>query len=193
MKKIICIILIVLLSFSAALAESVTQRPYELVMEEGSRIGKYTGNMVNGKPEGYGIFVTTNPNGYSWHYIGNWKDGLMHGEGAVYWEDGSLEIGEYEYGRFIFGYYSYDGADLALYSSGTLGDRSVITMDISTQADSTEPEALEVQFIGNKKSHVFHKLNCESVSKMKDKNKVELYTRDDAINLGYKPCDRCNP
>ena len=65
-----------------SLAESVTLQQYELVVDGESRIGKYTGNIENGIPEGYGIFVTTNPSGYSWHYIGYWKAGLMHGEGG---------------------------------------------------------------------------------------------------------------
>ena len=185
MKKITCFIISVLLLFSIALSESVTQQLYELVIDGESRIGKYTGTVVNGIPDGYGIFVTTNPNGFCWHYIGNWKTGLMHGEGAIYWEDGSLEIGEYENGAFIFGYYNYDGVELELYSTNPDDYFSIESL----------PELTEeiIQYIGNKNSKVFHKLDCESVQKMKDKNKVEFYTREEAINLGYKPCSICNP
>ena len=190
MRRFICVVLIVFLTVSVAVAESVTQKPYELIVDGESRIGKYTGNMVNGRPEGYGVFATTNPNGFSWHYIGNWKNGLMHGEGAIYWEDGSLEIGEYEEGRFIFGYYNYDGADLELYSDVPV-DRTIV--ETIVQDDSSESTELEILYIGNKNSHVFHRLDCDSVSKMKDKNKMEFYTRDEAIGLGYHPCDRCKP
>ena len=182
MKKIICGILMILLLFSAALADSVTQQLYELIIDGESRIGKYTGELQKGIPEGYGVFVTTNPNGYSWHYIGNWKTGLMHGEGATYWEDGSIEIGEYEDGHFIFGYYNYDGVDLELYS--------VTSIDNFMDAEPTEAV---VQYIGNKNSQVFHVLTCDSVRDMKDKNKVEFYTREEALELKYKPCQRCNP
>ena len=187
MKRLACLVLIAMLVVSVAVAESVTQKPYELVVESESRIGKYTGNMVNGKPEGYGIFTTTNPNGFSWHYIGNWKNGLMHGEGAIYWEDGSLEIGEYDNGVFVFGYFNYDGADLALYSDNSI-ERTSVAVD-----DNSEQSEQEVQYIGNKNSHVFHHLWCDSVAKMSEKNKIELYTREEAEGLGYKPCDRCKP
>ena len=185
MKKAFFCIIVMLLLFSIALSESVTQQLYELNIDGESRIGKYTGNLKDGVPDGYGIFVTTNPNGFSWHYIGNWKAGLMHGEGATYWEDGSLEIGEYENGIFIFGYYNYDGADLELYSIDPADNSS--TKDLQASIEDA------IQYIGNKNSHVFHLLDCESVSKMKDKNKVEFFTREEAIDLGYKPCSICNP
>lgn len=188
MKKIVCIVLTIFLFLSIALAEPVTQQPYELVVDGESRIGKYTGNMENGIPDGYGLFVTTNPNGYSWHYIGNWKAGLMHGEGSTYWEDGSLEIGEYDEGHFVFGYCYYDGADLELYS--TLSTDRSLTDSESALVEPTEPT---VQYIGNKNSHVFHKLDCGSVKIMKDKNKVNFYSREEAIDMHYKPCGECNP
>lgn len=184
MQRLVCSLIAVLLIFSVAAAESVTQMNYELKIDEESRIGKYTGNIKNGKPDGYGIFATTNPNGFSWHYIGDWQDGLMHGEGATYWEDGSLEIGSYENGHFVFGYCSYDGADLMLYVAESF-DRSIV--------EEEEPAEPIVQYIGNKNSKVFHRLDCSSVKDMKDKNKVEFYSRDEAIDMHYKPCGACNP
>lgn len=48
-------------------------------------------------------------------------------------------------------------------------------------------------YIGNSNSYKFHKADCEAVSKMSEKNKVILNSRDDAINSGYKPCKICNP
>ena len=57
-----------------------------------------------------------------------------------------------------------------------------------------EPEsAPTVAYIGNKNSKKFHELSCSSVDDMKAKNKVNLYSRDDAISLGYDPCGRCKP
>ena len=191
MKKLVCSILTVMLLFSIALAESVTQMNYELKIGEESRIGKYTGNIENGQPNGYGIFVTTNPNGFSWHYIGDWQDGLMHGEGATYWEDGSLEIGSYEYGNFVFGYCSYDGAELMLYNEEPAIERTLITAD-ETESPA-EPTAPVVMYIGNKNSKVFHYPDCKSVSTMKEKNKVEFYSREEAEALHYKPCGACHP
>ena len=186
MRKLVCSLITLLLIFSVALAESVTQANYELTIDDQTRIGKYTGNIENDVPNGYGIFETTNPNGFSWHYIGQWQDGLMHGDGAIYWEDGSLEIGTYESGHFVFGYCSYDGADLMLYAAESI-DRSTI------EETEAEPTAPVVQYIGNKSSKKFHVISCDSVRDMKEKNKVEFYTREEAINLHYKPCQRCKP
>lgn len=202
MKRIICFVLTLILLFSFAAAESVTQRSYELVVDGQSRLGKYTGDMVNGVPEGYGIFATTNPNGFSWHYVGYWKNGLMDGQGGTYWEDGSLEIGEYEEGHFVFGYYNYDGVDFELFSpdptrSLTEEDPGSNAGDVPDLSESSAsvPDAVpqEVQYIGNQNSHVFHRCDCDSVRDMKEKNKIEFYTREEAVELGYKPCQRCNP
>ena len=64
-------------------------------------------------------------------------------------------------------------------------------MFIFSETEIVEP--MEVQYIGNKNSHVFHYKDCDSVIEMSDKNKVEFYTREDAEAMGYKPCQRCNP
>ncbi|WP_026493037.1 DNA/RNA non-specific endonuclease [Butyrivibrio sp. XPD2002] len=50
-------------------------------------------------------------------------------------------------------------------------------------------------YIGNRNSHVFHNPDCDSVSDMKEKNKVyfEDATRDEVIGQGFKPCGRCKP
>jgi DNA-entry nuclease len=50
-------------------------------------------------------------------------------------------------------------------------------------------------YIGNRNSHVFHYSYCESVSDMKEKNKIYFsdMPRDEIIDSGFKPCQRCNP
>ena len=49
-------------------------------------------------------------------------------------------------------------------------------------------------YILNRNTKKFHKLNCASVSQMKESNKVELTaTRTEMIENGYSPCQRCNP
>ena len=63
----------------------------------------------------------------------------------------------------------------------------------NTSALDTEEAASEPKYIGNKNSHVFHKVTCTSVSDMKEKNKVVLNSREEAIERGYKPCSRCLP
>lgn len=52
---------------------------------------------------------------------------------------------------------------------------------------------VESTFIGNKKSHVFHRSTCSSANTMSDKNKVLFTSRDEAIDAGYFPCGKCNP
>lgn len=71
----------------------------------------------------------------------------------------------------------------------------VVTTPVETTPDP-EPEqttTVSASYIGNKNSYVFHKSTCSSVDKMKDKNKVPLSSRDEAISRGFDPCERCNP
>ena len=56
-----------------------------------------------------------------------------------------------------------------------------------------EPEPTGQSYVGNKNSFVLHESWCSSVDKMKDKNKVYFATKDEALALGYDPCDRCKP
>ena len=59
----------------------------------------------------------------------------------------------------------------------------------------TTPEGGEkCDYIANKSSKKFHKPTCSSVSKMSDKNKLEITaTRAEMIADGYTPCGICNP
>ena len=59
--------------------------------------------------------------------------------------------------------------------------------------DLPEDEQPAVQFIGNKNTKKFHSPGCDSVNDMKDSNKVEFATREEAVDAGYVPCKRCNP
>ena len=56
-----------------------------------------------------------------------------------------------------------------------------------------EPEPIAKTYIGNKNTKKFHEPSCSSVSDMKEKNKVTLNSRDEAISKGYEPCGRCHP
>jgi len=51
----------------------------------------------------------------------------------------------------------------------------------------------DVEYIGNRKSMKFHRLECESVKDMAKKNKLPLSSREDAIKMGLQPCGRCKP
>ncbi len=51
--------------------------------------------------------------------------------------------------------------------------------------------SINVTYIGNKKSRVFHSEACPNLPS--DKNSVKFSSREDAINSGYKVCGNCNP
>ncbi|MBR3017044.1 MAG: peptidoglycan-binding protein [Clostridia bacterium] len=53
-----------------------------------------------------------------------------------------------------------------------------------------DPESV---YVGNRKSHVFHRASCSSALSMSEKNRVAFSSRDEAIAEGYTPCGRCNP
>ena len=59
--------------------------------------------------------------------------------------------------------------------------------------ESEVQEEPKVQYIGNGNTYKFHRLRCSSINQMAEHNKVELYSREEAISYGYVPCKRCNP
>ena len=75
-----------------------------------------------------------------------------------------------------------------------------ITIDYATGEswtdDSKTEEKTEAEdgYVLNTNTHKFHKENCESVRDIAGSNK-EVYTgnREDLINMGYEPCERCKP
>ena len=71
------------------------------------------------------------------------------------------------------------------------------SFDVSN-GNSFQPETGDVEtnvtFILNKNTMKFHYPYCDSVSQIKDKNKILFYgSRDEAIELGYAPCGACKP
>lgn len=191
MKKALALILamIALLSLSISYAENVIQLEYDLIIRDITLSGSYSGEMKNGMPEGYGVYETVTPDGTPCHYIGQWKNGVMHGNGAMYWTDGSLEIGEYVNGIFLSGKYNYNG--LKLLTAKVEGDETLNPYWLISRKAAAEEDT--VKFIGNKSSKVFHTLDCDSVRTMKEKNKVEFHSVEEAEEKHYKPCSRCNP
>ncbi len=194
MKRVLILIAFALLLFSVGCAENVSRMEYSLSIRGFTLSGYYTGEVTDGKPDGYGIYETQAPDGTPCHYIGNWKSGIMHGSGATYWNDGSLEIGEYHHGAFVSGKYNYNGRVLLLVDTKAEISVNLHWIDSSSH-DGHKPEngVYEVMYIGNINSHVFHRLDCESVRTMKEKNKVEFYTREEAIERGFTPCGLCRP
>ncbi len=61
------------------------------------------------------------------------------------------------------------------------------------QDDETETEAEqeEITYIGNKNTKKFHLPDCHTLPA--EKNRVELSSYDEAIDLGFVPCKNCNP
>ena len=64
------------------------------------------------------------------------------------------------------------------------------TITFSSDSASENPT---YNYIGNKKSKVYHSLYCDSLSNMNAKNKVYFYTADEADSEGYTPCQNCKP
>lgn len=51
----------------------------------------------------------------------------------------------------------------------------------------------ETPYIGNRNTRKLHEASCESVEDMKDRNKVGFATKEEALEDGYEPCQRCKP
>ena len=62
----------------------------------GEKTGTYTGDLVDGVPDGKGKFTTTNDSGEEWTYEGSFKNGHFEGEGKTTWKNGQIEIGTYK-------------------------------------------------------------------------------------------------
>ena len=175
MRRIgIFLLVIMLAAAGTASADSVTQKHFVCL----NWVGEYTGQVdSNGVPFGYGVFVSDDPiNNTLWHYIGVWENGVPQGEGAMYFEDGTIHKG--------------------LFSGGELVDGKIYTANgLTVTAVKLERamEQTEAMYIGNKKSMRFHLPTCRSVTQMSEKNKVEFSSRDEAIEHRYIPCGECNP
>jgi len=76
--------------------ETVTDQTMTLSFAFGDRTGSYTGQIVDGLPQGYGTFTTSNSEGTIWYYEGFWEAGHLYGDGTTVWEDGFSEGGWYE-------------------------------------------------------------------------------------------------
>lgn len=62
------------------------------------------------------------------------------------------------------------------------------------KAQSTNNSSVTLTYILNTNTHKFHYPDCRSVKQMKDKNKKEYSgTREEIIQMGYDPCQNCNP
>lgn len=76
-------------------------------------------------------------------------------------------------------------------SSNSMPD-SIKAEDVGVKDNTKEVETTSKDYCGNKNSKVFHKLDCGSVTSMKENNRY-YGTRESLIKEGYKPCGKCNP
>ena len=104
-KRLFCLAFVLLFSFSViAEAETVAQMTYIVKMPDVIREGTYTGEVQNGVPHGYGVFVTKNSSGVYWHYLGEWENGEMSGNGGQYWDNGQSHVGTFAANDIVCGY-----------------------------------------------------------------------------------------
>lgn len=68
------------------------------------------------------------------------------------------------------------------------------TGDIIIRSDGVKlTVSTEVYYVGNINSEVFHRMNCNSVKKMKESNKYIVYSCEQAEYLGFRGCKNCSP
>lgn len=106
MKKVLTLVLALTLAFPcASIAEKQTTSNLEVTIpfSFGSRTGVYTGEIIDGMPDGYGCFRTTNPEGEAWVYIGEFSNCDMNGQGETFWSVGQYQSGIYKNGVLISG------------------------------------------------------------------------------------------
>lgn len=170
----VVLLVAVLVLTSVASAGSIVNMPFVW----GDWSGYYTGEVdSNNIPYGHGLFESiTLRNNETWRFIGEWKDGLPNGDGAIYYDDCSIDTGTFQNGELIKGRH---------FAAASIGITDVV---VETRSLSNE-----VLYIGNKKTTVFHQPSCHSVETMSEKNKVEFASREEAIEMGYRPCGSCHP
>ncbi len=77
--------------------EHVENMEYSIMLPDvGERSGKYTGETLDGVPDGHGKFETQNAEGVKWFYTGLWKNGEWNGAGSTVWSSGQEEGGIYK-------------------------------------------------------------------------------------------------
>ncbi|WP_022762832.1 DNA/RNA non-specific endonuclease [Butyrivibrio sp. AD3002] len=87
-----------------------------------------------------------------------------------------------------------DGGTKGIGDDTTKGIPDYGEKEVTDNTSKMIPDDISYSYVGNRNSHVFHRPECDSVNDMKEKNKVYLEgTRDDAIDQGFRPCQRCNP
>lgn len=63
----------------------------------------------------------------------------------------------------------------------------------SEPSPPSKSKAVEEDIIANSRTGIFHRVDCQYVSRMSAGNMVPYSSRDDAIDDGYRPCKKCRP
>lgn len=105
---------------STQVPQSVQNTTLTLTFAFGQKTGVYSGQLLNGVPDGSGKFTTTNDNGTEWTYEGTFKSGHFQGQGTTTWSDNWSEKGTYVNDYLTTGESFYKG--LRVYSGSYASD-----------------------------------------------------------------------
>lgn len=89
---------------------------YVVHFDEFDKIGKYNGDVLDGKPSGQGTFTAKTDDGEEYTYTGEWKNGIYNGQGVLKFTNGKHGIydGKFVNGKFtptIIEWIQYKGSD----------------------------------------------------------------------------------
>ena len=116
---------------------------------------------------------------------------INYTDGSSYITDGS--DGDYYAGNTPTNGTASLSTNTSSVPSNTTSDSNSATASNVESTASNTSAASEISYIGNKNTMIFHKSDCSSVEKMKDKNKVSFTDRSEAVSNGYTPCGYCKP
>lgn len=116
---------------------------------------------------------------------------INYSDGSSYITDGS--DGDYYAGNTPTNSLASSTTNTSSMTSDSALDSNSATASTAESTTSNSSATSEASYIGNKNTMIFHKSDCSSVAKMKDKNKVSFSDRSEAISGGYTPCGYCNP
>lgn len=87
-----------------------------------------------------------------------------------------------------------DGSNFANQVDAYSDDEYYEEENTADKEAAEESDSLSVSYIANVNSKKFHVPSCSSVADMKESNKWYFEgDREDLINQGYSPCNRCSP
>jgi len=79
-------------------------------------------------------------------------------------------------------------------TSAPSGNRGNSSSDANQNSSQSGADSSQHTYIANKSTEKFHYPYCSSVKTMNEENKWEFTgTREELINMDYKPCGICNP